>query len=120
VRREIRTGLAGLVTVVAMATVLVGTMQSSVPFVGPGELDAALEGRRVQLEGVVESITPEQDRLVIEVTGPGPAAATVSYAYAERRPLTLEPGRVVVAKGLYRDGVVEANQVSVRAHEQEH
>lgn len=115
--RRLRHAIAAVVTVAAMTTVLVGTLQASVPFVAPGQLDSDLDGRRVQVEGLVDTVTPEHDHLRIELTD-GAARVVVIYAYAEHRPLTLEAGRVVVAKGQYRDGVVEANQVSVRAHEQ--
>jgi cytochrome c-type biogenesis protein CcmE len=47
----------------------------------------------------------------------GDARAQVRYAYAGQRPITLEEGRLVVAKGVYSEGVVEAKQISVRAHE---
>jgi cytochrome c-type biogenesis protein CcmE len=117
VRRRTRHLVAAIVTMGAMTTVLIGTLESSVPFVSPGQLNADLDGRRVQVEGIVESITPQHDQLRLELSDGGSATVVVTYAYTEHRPLTLEAGRVVVAKGPYRDGVVEANQVSVRAHE---
>jgi cytochrome c-type biogenesis protein CcmE len=116
-RRRGRYLVAAVVTVAAMTTVLVGTLQASVPFVGPGQLDAGLDGRRVQVEGMVERVTLETDHLRLEVSD-GSASVEVIYAYAEHRPLTLATGRIVVAKGQFRDGIVHANQVSVRAHEQ--
>jgi cytochrome c-type biogenesis protein CcmE len=109
--------LAGAVTVVAMTMVLVGTFQASVPFVGPSDLSPEFEGRRVQVEGVVQTLTVTPDHLVLELADPAGATALVRYAYSGQRPLTIEEGRLVVAKGLYIEGVVEAHQVSVRAHE---
>jgi cytochrome c-type biogenesis protein CcmE len=109
---------AAVVTAAAMTMVIVGTWQSSVPFVGPGDLGPELDGQRVQVEGLVERLAPRHDHLILELSDGGATTATVRYAYADRRPLTLEEGRVVVAKGLYRKGVVDAHQVSVRAHEQ--
>ena len=117
-RRRARYIVATTVSVAAMTSVLVGTLQASVPFVTPGQLDADLDGQRVQVEGIVEAITSEQDHLSLEVTDGGSATVVVTYAYTETRPLTLETGRVVVAKGQYLDGIVQANQVSVRAHEE--
>jgi cytochrome c-type biogenesis protein CcmE len=117
-RRRARYLISTAVTVAAMTMVVVGTLQSSVPFVGPADLDSTLDGRRVQVEGIVEAITPESDHLVITLTDKAAGTALVHYTYADQRPLTLEEGRLVVAKGLYRDGVVQAHQVSVRAHEE--
>lgn len=117
-RRRARVVVAAIVTAASMAMVLIGTLESSVPFVSPAELDAGLDGRRVQVEGVVEAIAPASEHLEIEVSDGGAATVTVQYAYTEQRPITLEAGRIVVAKGVYRDGVVEAGRVSVRAHEQ--
>ena len=115
--RRGRVVIAAVVTAAAMAMVLAGTWQSSVPFVGPGDLGPEHDGQRVQVEGRVEALSPDRDQLVLELSDGG-AAATVRYAYADRRPLTLEVGRIVVAKGLYAEGVIDAHQVSVRAHEE--
>ncbi len=117
-RRHRRNVLAAAVTVTAMATVLIGTLQSSVPFVSPGQLDDDLDGRRVQVEGVVASVVPGDDHVRLELSDGDAGTVSVSYAYSEHRPLTLEVGRIVVAKGQYRDGEVAATQVSVRAHEE--
>lgn len=110
--------LAGTVTVVAMTLVLIGTFQASTPFVAPADLTADHEGRRVQVEGVVRSLEVGTDHLMLELTDGTGATAVVRYAYVGQRPLTLEEGRLVVAKGVYRGGVVESNQVSVRAHDE--
>ena len=114
--RRLRLATAAVVTAGAMTLVLIGTWQSSVPFVGPDDLGPQLDGQRVQVEGLVEELTPRQGQLVLEITDGGSATATVRYAYPDQRPLTLEKGRVVVAKGLYHNGVINAHQVSVRAH----
>lgn len=116
--RRARVVTASLVAAAAMAMVLVGTWQASVPFVGPGDLGPELDGQRVQVEGRIEDKAPRHDRLVLELSDGYAARAIVHYAYAGQRPLTLEAGRIVVAKGLYTEGVVEAHQVSVRAHEE--
>jgi cytochrome c-type biogenesis protein CcmE len=119
VKRRTRFLLLAAVTVAAMTMVLIGTFEASVPFVAPGDLTDEHEGRRVQVEGIVETMTVRPDHLLLELSDDGAATAQVRYAYAGQRPLTLEEGRLVVAKGVYREGVVEANQISVRAHEAE-
>jgi cytochrome c-type biogenesis protein CcmE len=109
--------IAGLVAVAAMTMAVVSTLQSAVPFVGPSELTPELDGRRVQVEGVVVAMSPEGDRLVLILSDFDGTEALVHYSYTGPPPLALEEGRLVVAKGTYRQGVVEAHQVSVRAHE---
>ena len=116
--RRARVAIAAVVTAAAMTMVGAGTWQSSVPFVGPGDLGPALDGQRVQVEGRVDALTPDRDELILELSDSGAGTTMVRYAYADQRPLTLEVGRIVVAKGLYADGVVDAHQVSVRAHEE--
>jgi cytochrome c-type biogenesis protein CcmE len=118
VSRRARLLLAGTVTVVAMTLVLVGTFQASTPFLAPADLSADHEGRRVQVEGIVQSLQVGSNQLVLELTDGTGATALVRYAYVGQRPLTLEEGRLVVAKGVYRDGVIESHQVSVRAHDE--
>jgi cytochrome c-type biogenesis protein CcmE len=117
VRRPTRLVIAAVVTVVAMTMVLVGTFESSVPFIGPADLSPELEGRRLQVEGIVQTMTVETDHLLLELTDGTGATALVRYTFMGQRPLTVEEQRLVVAKGVYRGGVVEAHQVSVRAHE---
>ena len=116
--RNTRVAVAAVVTAGAMAMVLVGTLQASVPFVGPDDLGPELDGRRVQVEGRVEALTAHSDHLVLELSGGGASTTTVRYTYADQRPLTLEVGRIVVAKGLYAEETIDAHQVSVRAHEE--
>lgn len=116
-RRRTRLLVSGTVTVFAMTMVLIGTLESSVPFVGPADLGPGLEGKRLQVEGIVQGLTVGPDDLTFELSDGAGATVLVRYAYSGQRPLTLEDGRLVVAKGLYRQRVVEAYQVSVRAHE---
>jgi cytochrome c-type biogenesis protein CcmE len=98
--------------------VLIGTFQSSVPFVSPGDLTPDYEGRRVQVEGIVETMNVLPDHLLLELSDGSGATAVIRYDYEGQRPLTLTEGRLVVAKGLYRQGVIESHQVSVRAHDE--
>ena len=114
--RRPRLVLAGVVTVAALTMVLIGTFQASAPFVAPADLTPDLDGRRVGVEGIVATMTVQPDHLVLELTDDTGATVVVRYNYSGQRPVTLGEGRLVVAKGLYREGVVEAHQVSVRAH----
>lgn len=116
-KRRTRLLVSGTVTVFAMTMVLIGTLESSVPFVGPADLGPTLEGKRLQVEGIVQGLTVGPDDLTFELSDGAGATVLVRYPYSGQRPLTLEEGRLVVAKGLYRQRVVEAYQVSVRAHE---
>jgi cytochrome c-type biogenesis protein CcmE len=118
VSRRARVVTAAVVAAAAMTMVLLGTWQASVPFVGPGDLGSEFDGQRVQVEGRVDEFVAQHDRLVLELSSGDGARVIVHYPYADQRPLTLETGRIVVAKGLYAEGVVDAHQVSVRAHEE--
>jgi cytochrome c-type biogenesis protein CcmE len=108
---------ASLVALAAMSMVLLGTLQSSVPFLSPGELTPSLEGRRVQVEGLVRNLAPSVDGLTFDLTDGGAASVAVQYRYGAGRPLALDDGRLAIAKGTYRDGAIVAQQVSIRAHE---
>jgi len=108
---------ATLIALLAMGTVLLGTLQSAVPFVSPAELDASLLGRRVQVEGLVRGLEPYADGLRFDLSDGMGAVVAVEYRYGAGRPLALDEGRLAIAKGVYRDGRIVAQQVSVRAHE---
>lgn len=117
--RRRRTALAGVVTAGAMALVLAGTWQASVPFVTPADLGPGLEDQRVQVEGVVEDLTAREGHLGFRLADGAGNAVPIRYVYEAQRPLTLEDGRIVVAKGRYESGSIDADQVSVRAHEED-
>lgn len=114
----LRLALALAVTFVAMTAVLLGTQQSAVPFISPGELNHSLGGKRVQVEGTVQRLVASEGSLRFALADGAGATVTVIYRLRDQRPLTLDEGRLAIAKGIYRDGVVEAQQVSVRAHEE--
>lgn len=107
---------ATAIALLAMGAVLFGTLQSSVPFLAPGELGPSLNGRRVQVEGVVRALEADTQGLRFDLRD-GAASVRVEYRYGAGRPLALEDGRLAIAKGIYRDGAIVANQVSIRAHE---
>jgi cytochrome c-type biogenesis protein CcmE len=108
---------ASLIALAAMSMVLLGTLQSSVPFLSPGELTPSFDGRRVQVEGLVHNLAPSADGVTFDLTDGGAASVAVQYRYGAGRPLALDVGRLAIAKGTYRDGMIVAQQVSIRAHE---
>jgi cytochrome c-type biogenesis protein CcmE len=113
----VRLLLASVIGFSAMSMVLLGTWQSSIPFISPADLGPSLEGKRVQVEGIVRALEPLGGNLSFELTDSGNATVAVSYRYRDGRPLALDEGRLAIAKGIYRGGLIEAQQVSIRAHE---
>jgi cytochrome c-type biogenesis protein CcmE len=107
---------ASIVALAAMSMVLVGTVQSSVPFLSPADVDDSFGGRRIQVEGLVRDLEAVAGGLRFALSD-GTAAVAVDYRYGAGRPLALDVGRLAIAKGIYRDGVIVAQQVSIRAHE---
>ncbi len=108
---------ATLIALVAMGMVLLGTLQSTVPFLSPAELGPSLDGRRVQVEGLVHGLEPHPNGVRFGLSDGAAASVRVEYRYGAGRPLALDDGRLVVAKGIYREGTIVAQQVSIRAHE---
>jgi cytochrome c-type biogenesis protein CcmE len=110
--------IAVIVAGITLTMVLFGTWQSAVPFISPADVDPSLAGRRLQVEGIVQNVQMSDEYLTFELSDGGEASVPVVYRYRDQRPLTLEDGRLVIAKGFYQDGILEAQQVSVRAHEE--
>lgn len=113
--------LVGVVVVPVLFAVLAATtMGGSAEFVSPTDVETAGQdaytGERVNLEGVVTNLSQSNDRLAFTVTD---ANASVPVVYEGPMPETMAEGRVVVAKGYYNGSGVEANSLSVRAHEGE-
>jgi cytochrome c-type biogenesis protein CcmE len=117
-RGKWRLAAALLIAVLLMAVVLVDIRQAAVPFLSPSQLNESLQGQRLQVEGIVARIEQYGELLRIELTDGAAAGVTVLYRAGSQRPLTLEKGRLVVARGIYRNGVLTAERVAVRAHEE--
>lgn len=101
----------------AVLLVLLGTtvMNASAEFVTPTNVDeGGYEGEWVNLEGEVADLEQRDGRLTFAVEDPN---ASVDVVYDGEMPETMAEGRIVVAKGLVTDGTVEANDLSVRAHD---
>ncbi|AQL42569.1 hypothetical protein BV210_07540 [Halorientalis sp. IM1011] len=113
-QRKTKLGIA-IVGILLLSGLLVTTSTASAQFVTPTELDeGSHEGQRVNLEGVVTDLHTADGRLEFAVTD---GNASVPVVYEKTQPETMNEGRVVVAKGVYEDGRLEARQLSVRAHE---
>lgn len=110
--------MAAVVAGVTLSMVLFGTWQSAVPFISPADVEPSLDGSRLQLEGIVRNIEMSDEYLKFELSDGADASVAVVYRYRDQRPLTLEDGRLAIAKGFYQGGILEAQQVSVRAHEE--
>jgi cytochrome c-type biogenesis protein CcmE len=117
-RRPGRLVMAAVVAGITLSMVLFGTWQSAVPFISPADVEPSLEGSRLQIEGLVENIEMSDEYLKFDLTDGMDAGVPVVYRYRDQRPLALENGRLAIAKGFYQDGILRAQQVSIRAHEE--
>jgi cytochrome c-type biogenesis protein CcmE len=117
-RERRRLVMAAVVAGITLSMVFFGTWQSAVPFITPAQVGPSLEGSRLQVEGIVQNAQVSDEFLNFELTDGENARVPVVYRYRNQRPLTLENGRVAIAKGFYQEGILEAHQVSVRAHEE--
>lgn len=91
------------------------TMGITTRFVTPTDVSQEnLDGERINLEGRVTAMNDSGETLRFEVFDEN---ASVPVVYDGTTPETMGNGRIVVAKGVYEDGRVEAQKLSVRAHE---
>jgi cytochrome c-type biogenesis protein CcmE len=101
-------------------TVLLGvfgtaTMSASTEFVSPTKLDSGdYAGEWVNLEGVAHDVETDEQTVRFTVTDQN---ASMPVVYNGTVPETMGEGRIVVAKGVVRDGNLVAKKLSVRAHE---
>jgi cytochrome c-type biogenesis protein CcmE len=115
VRRKNKLIFVGVGIVVLLGGLGATTMSASTEFVSPTELEEGdYQGEWVNLEGAVADLQTEGERTAFEVSD---GNESVRVVYDEPLPETMQNGRIVVAKGEYRDGTVVANELSVRAHE---
>ena len=107
-----------LVTVVGILVLLgvlgATTISASTEFVTPTNVSAEHSGEWVNLEGRVADLETTGQRTTFNVTEDN---QSVPVTHEGTLPDTMQEGRIVVAKGLYEDGRLEASQLSVRAHE---
>lgn len=111
--------LFGCVFVVVLLAILATTtMGSSAEFVTPEDLetDDQYDGEVVQLEGIVVDLNDE-DGIEFDVTD---GNYTVAVAYDGDKPETLSEGREAVAEGHFDGEGVDADDLTIRAHEGEH
>lgn len=110
---------AGAICIPILFSVLaVTTIGGSAEFVTPTAIDESGEydGQRVNLEGVATNLSQGNQYIRFNVTDMN---ASVPVVYEGQMPETMAEGRTVVAKGHYDGAAVQANDLSVRAHEGE-
>jgi cytochrome c-type biogenesis protein CcmE len=91
------------------------TMSATAEFVSPTAVDEGdYADARVNLEGVVTQMETDGRTVTFVVEDEN---ASVPVVYEGTVPETLQNGRIVVAKGVLKDGRLEADKLSVRAHE---
>jgi cytochrome c-type biogenesis protein CcmE len=91
------------------------TMSATTEFVSPTALDSgSYDGEWVNLEGVATDLDRADGTIRFVVTDEN---ESVPVVYEKPMPETLQNGRIVVAKGKYVDGRLDATKLSVRAHE---
>lgn len=114
-RRKNKLLFVGVGVLVLLGGLGATTMSATTKFVTPTKLaDGGYQGEWVNLEGSVENLETEGKRTTFDVTD---GNASIRVVYEKPLPETLQNGRIVVAKGVYRDGKLVANKLSVRAHE---
>ncbi|WP_423745681.1 cytochrome c maturation protein CcmE (plasmid) [Haladaptatus sp. SPP-AMP-3] len=91
------------------------TMNATTTFVTPTKAQGGnYDGDWVNLEGRVTDLHRSNERVVFDVVDNN---TSVRVTYDKTMPETMQNGRVVVAKGVLRDGKLDARKLSVRAHE---
>jgi len=116
--RKAKLLVGGVGIVVLLSVLAVTTMGSAAEYVEPTDLaeDEAYEGQYVQLEGLALDV--EDDEVIsFEVVDEN---HSVSVTYDGEMPETMSDGRFVVAEGQFDGDAVDADDLSVRAHEGEH
>ncbi|WP_458210485.1 cytochrome c maturation protein CcmE domain-containing protein [Haladaptatus sp. NG-SE-30] len=103
-------GIALLLIVLAATTMNATTMFVTPTSVQSGEYN----GEWVNLEGRVADLERSNGQVTFRVVENN---SSVLVTYDKTMPETMQNGRVVVAKGVLRDGRLDARKLSVRAHE---
>lgn len=110
--------VVGTVGVSVLLSILAFTsLGATAEFVKPTDLADTDEydGDVVKLEGRAVGIT-DGDAITFDVADDN---HTVSVRYDGEMPETMSEGRLVVAEGVYDEGSVNANDLTIRAHEGE-
>lgn len=114
-RRKNKLLFVGVGVLVLLGGVGATTMSATTEFVTPTNLaQEDHEGNWVNLEGSVKNLETDGNRATFEVTD---GNTSIPVVYEGTMPDTLQNGRIAVAKGVYRDGELVADDLSVRAHE---
>lgn len=114
-RRKNKLVIVGVGILVLLGGLGATTMSATTQFVTPTKLDdGGYQGEWVNLEGSVKNLQTEGQRATFDVSD---GNTSVRVVYENPLPDTLQNGRIVVAKGVYEDGKLVADKLSVRAHE---
>ncbi|WP_137284414.1 cytochrome c maturation protein CcmE domain-containing protein [Halorussus salinisoli] len=116
-RRKTKLVVAAVGMLVLFGVLGTTTMSATTEFVTPTSLDEGdYRGEWVNLEGSVEGLDADGQRATFRVND---GNVSIPVVYEKQLPDTMQNGRIVVAKGVYRDGRLTAKELSVRAHEGE-
>lgn len=116
-RRKTKLIVAAVGMLVLLGVLGTTTMSATTEFVTPTSLDKGdYEDEWVNLEGSVEALETDGQRSTFRVND---GNVSIPVVYEKQLPDTMQNGRIVVAKGVYRDGKIIAKELSVRAHEGE-
>ncbi len=114
-RRKNKLLFVGVGILVLLGGLGATTMSATTEFVTPTTLsDGEHRGEWVNLEGSVENLQTAGQRATFDVSD---GNASIRVVYEKPLPETLQNGRIVVAKGVYKNGKLVASELSVRAHE---
>lgn len=114
-RRRSKLVVGGVVIV--FVVVMVATIGSTTSKkLRPAELQQGdHQGQRVSVEGRVTDLR-DDGGIRFRVVGNSSVSVPVHMDRDQPKPPTLQEGRVVIVKGTYEDGHVDASKVVVRAH----
>ncbi|MFB6109619.1 MAG: cytochrome c maturation protein CcmE [Halodesulfurarchaeum sp.] len=114
-RRKTKLIVSAVSILVLLGVIGTTTMSATTEYVSPRDVQSGeYEGQWVNLEGVVKNLHRNGETIRFVVTGDN---ASVPVVYNGTMPETLGNGRIVVATGVVEDGHLEAEQITVRAHE---
>jgi cytochrome c-type biogenesis protein CcmE len=108
----------GGVVIVVLIGVVSTSMGSTTPKVSPSELESgAYDGEYVSVEGRASNVQ-FGDSVRLTIVGNVSDASVPVVVQSDSTPATLQSGELVIAKGVYEDGTLEASEILVRSHEE--
>lgn len=114
-RRKNKLLFGGIGIALLLIVLAATTMNATTTFVTPTSVQSGeYDGEWVNLEGRVADLERSNGQVTFRVVENN---SSVLVTYDKTMPETMQNGRVVVAKGVLRDGRLDARKLSVRAHE---